>query len=88
MQRISSEFAGFVRDTGVRAFDLLSDKVKDMPAVLRPILRAWTKLSEEQKNELFEALIALVQGKSAEPAPARKPAARRKAPAKKKSSKA
>src|SRR5437667_69853 len=35
MPRMSSEFAGFVRDTAVRAFDLLSERVKEVPTALR-----------------------------------------------------
>jgi len=79
MQRISSEFAGFVRDTGVRAFDLLSERAKEVEGPLRPILRAWTKLSSAQKNDLFEELIAVVRGGDAPP-----PVKTRKRAAKKK----
>ena len=69
MQRISSEFAGFVRDTGVRAFDLLSENQKEVGAPLRPFLRAWNKLSAAQKSELFDALIAAVGHGEAPQAP-------------------
>jgi hypothetical protein len=72
MQQISSEFAGFVRDTGVRAFDLLSERTKELPTALRPILRAWTKLTETQKNDLFGELLGLIQGGTGEPVPAKK----------------
>lgn len=62
MQRISSEFAAFVRDTGVRAVDRLTTRTKEVEAPLRPVLRAWSKLSDDQKTDLFDALIATVQG--------------------------
>lgn len=62
MQPIPSEFAEFVRDTGVRAFDRLSERAAEMAAPLRPVLRAWKKLSSSQKNELFEVLMATLQG--------------------------
>lgn len=65
MQRISSEFVGFVRDTGVRAFDRLSTRAKEIEVPLRPVLRAWAKLSDDQKNDLFAELIAAVQASDA-----------------------
>jgi hypothetical protein len=61
MQRISSEFVGFVRETGVRAFDRLSTRSKDVKVPLRPVLRAWSKLSDDQKSDLFDELISTVQ---------------------------
>ena len=79
MPRMSSEFAGFVRDTAVRAFDLLSERVKEVPTPLRPILRAWTKLSSAQKNELFDEMIGLVRGgDETPPAKTRKKAAKKR----------
>ena len=69
IQQISSEFAGFVRDTGVRAFDLLSKRLKEVEVPLRPVLRAWSKLSAAQKNELFEELIAVVRAHEETPKP-------------------
>lgn len=83
MQRISSEFAGFVRDTGVRAFDLLSERTTELAAPLRPIVRAWTKLSEDQKNDLLDELIALIRGTAVEEPSPRKARPRKKAAAKK-----
>lgn len=85
MQRISSEFAGFVRDTAVRAFDRLTEKQSEVGAPLRPILRAWNKLSDAQKSELFDELIATVQTSDAHPVameakPSPKKAIRRFAP--------
>ena len=83
MQQMSSEFAGFVRDTGVRAFDLLSERTKELPAALRPILRAWTKLTEPQKDDLFAALLGLIQVTTEEPEPPKKTRPRKKAASKK-----
>ncbi|GAC1431937.1 MAG: hypothetical protein NVSMB68_04360 [Thermoanaerobaculia bacterium] len=68
MQRISSEFVGFVRDTGIRALDRLTTRAKEIEAPLRPVLRAWSKLSNEQKSDLFDQLIATVQTSDAAPA--------------------
>lgn len=65
MQRISTEFAGFVRDTGVRAFDRLTTRTKEVEAKLRPVLRAWSKLSDDQKTDLFDELIAAVAANDA-----------------------
>ena len=67
MQRISSEFVGFVRDTGVRALDRLSSRARDVEAPLRPVLRAWSKLSDTQKDDLLVELIAAVQTSDAPP---------------------
>lgn len=77
MQRISSEFVGFVRDTGVRAFDRLSTRAKEIEVPLRPVLRAWAKLSDDEKNDLFAELIAAVQASDAtEPSPVSRTAQR------------
>jgi len=61
MQRISSEFVGFVRDTSIRALDRLTEHAKEVAAPLRPVLRAWGKLSDDQKNDLLDELIGAVQ---------------------------
>jgi hypothetical protein len=53
-----SEFALFVRDAGVRAVDRLAEQAKELSAPIRAVLRAWSKLTEETKQELFDALIA------------------------------
>ena len=84
-RKLPSEFAGFIRDAGVRAVDRLSDKANDLPAPIRALLRAWNKLSADAKHELFEELIATVMIPGQEPKPARKRAAakKKKAPAKK-----
>ena len=85
MQRISTEFAGFVRDTGVRAFDRLTTRTKEVEAKLRPVLRAWSKLSDDQKTDLFDELIAAVAANDDDeetlrpaPKPKKKPAAAKK----------
>lgn len=54
---IPSEFAGFVRDTGVRAFDRLAEQAKDLDPPLRSFVRSWSRLSQADKNSLFEQLI-------------------------------
>lgn len=59
--RVPSEFASFIRDAGVRAFDRLGEKAEDLAAPLRIVFRAWSKLSQEQKNGLFDELIASAQ---------------------------
>jgi hypothetical protein len=82
MQRISSEFAAFVRDTGVRAVDRLTNRTKEVEAPLRPVLRAWSKLSDDQKTDLFDALIATVQGPDDDAAEAPQKSAKRPAAAK------
>ena len=83
MQRISSEFVGFVRDTGIRALDRLTSRSKEVAAPLRTVLRAWSKLSDEQKKDLLDELIAAVQSpEEITPAPAAKP--RKKAASSKK----
>ncbi len=53
-----SEFALFVRDAGVRAVDRLAEQAKELSTPIRAVLRAWSKLTEETKQELFDALIA------------------------------
>lgn len=78
-----SEFALFVREAGVRAVDRLTEQAKELSTPIRAVLRAWSKLSEDAKQELFDALIAgeLVPE---EKTPKKKAAAKKKAPAKKK----
>ena len=82
MQKISSEFVGFVRETGIRAFNRLTTRAKEVAAPLRSVLRAWSKLSDDQKNELLDELIAAVQAPEEAAAPAAKP--RKKAASSKK----
>ena len=58
---ISSEFVVFIRETGVRAFDRLSARSKDLEQPLRNFVRSWSKLTEAEKNELFDELIATIR---------------------------
>jgi hypothetical protein len=78
-----SEFALFVRDAGVRAVDRLTEQAKELSTPIRAVLRAWSKLTEDAKQELFDALIA-AERVLEEKAPKKKAAAKKKAPAKKK----
>ena len=54
---IPSEFAGFVRETGIRAFDRLVTRARDLDAPLRNFVRSWSRLSEADKLTLFDELI-------------------------------
>lgn len=78
-----SEFALFVREAGVRAVDRLTQQAKELSTPIRAVLRAWSKLSEDEKQELFDALIA-AELVPEEKTPKNKAAAKKKAPAKKK----
>ncbi len=78
-----SEFALFVRDAGVRAVDRLSEQAKELSTPIRAVLRAWSKLTEDTKQELFDALIA-AELVLEEKVSKKKPSAKKKAPAKKK----
>ena len=55
---IPSEFAAFVRETGVRAFDRAAGRLKGLDKSLQPVLKTWTRLSEDEKQQLFDILIA------------------------------
>lgn len=59
---IPSEFAGFVRDAGVRAFDRLAARAKDLNAPMRSVLRSWSRLSAADKESLFDHLIDAARG--------------------------
>ena len=59
-QSIPSEFAGFLRETGMRAFDQLAVRAKDLDPPLRSFLRNWSRLSESDKIVLF--LASLIAG--------------------------
>ena len=54
---IPSEFAGFVRETGVRAFDRLAERARDLDAPLRNFVRSWSRLDDGAKFALFDQLI-------------------------------
>lgn len=55
---IPSEFAAFVRETGVRAFDRAAGRLKGFDKSLQPVLKTWSKLTDTKKHELFDILIA------------------------------
>ena len=55
---IPSEFAAFVRETGIRAFDSLAGRAKTLDKPLQSVLKSWSKLSDDKKHELFDNLIA------------------------------
>jgi hypothetical protein len=69
---IPSEFAAFVRETGIRAFDSLAGRAKALDKPLQSVLKSWSKLSEDNKNELFDELIALARDDDEPPAPPKK----------------
>jgi len=77
-----SEFALFVREAGVRAVDRLTEQAKELSTPIRAVLRAWSKLTEDAKQELFDALIA-AELVLEEKAPKKKAAAKKKAARKK-----
>ncbi len=54
MPPIPSEFAGFVRETGVRAFDTLAARAADLAPPLRQFVRSWKRLSDEDKKIFSE----------------------------------
>jgi len=78
----SRELEG-LRDAGVRAVDRLTEQAKELSTPIRAVLRAWSKLTEDAKQELFDALIA-AELILEEKAPKKKTARKKKAPAKKK----
>lgn len=85
MPPIPSEFAGFVRETGVRAFDTLAERASELDPPLRQFVRSWGRLSDDDKRALFDELIALLQTPETgeEPRPKKTaPRKSRKAPAK------
>lgn len=55
--RIPSEFVGFIREAGVKAFDRLTIRAKELDAPLRSFVRSWSRLSTDEKNALFDELI-------------------------------
>ena len=72
-----SEFALFVRDAGVRAVDRLTEQAKELSTPIRAVLRAWSKLTDATKQELFDALIA-AELVLEEKAPKKKPTAKKR----------
>lgn len=55
--RIPSEFVGFIREAGVKAFDRLTIRARELDAPLRSFVRRWSRLSTDEKNALFDELI-------------------------------
>jgi hypothetical protein len=55
---IPSEFAAFVRETGIRAFDRVAGRARTFDKSLHAILKSWSKLSDDKKHELFDILMA------------------------------
>ena len=78
-ESIPSEFAAFIREVGVRAFDRVAADPKDAAVPLRPILRNWSKLSPDEKASLLDRLIASAQMPELAPEP---PKPRKRTPAK------
>ena len=77
---IPSEFAAFVRETGVRAFDRAAGRLKGLDKSLQPVLKTWTRLSEDKKQQLFDILIAAAREDDepfAEKTPKRSPTVKR-----------
>jgi hypothetical protein len=58
---IPTEFVAFVRESGIRAFDGVASRAKELAPPLRALLRSWSKLTSEQKDALFDELIATAQ---------------------------
>ena len=75
---IPSEFAAFVRETGIKAFDRVAGKAKTFDKSLQSVLKSWTKLSEDEKHELFDTLIASARDDD-EPEPPKKKTAKKTA---------
>ncbi|MEO6488071.1 MAG: hypothetical protein ABIO78_09050 [Thermoanaerobaculia bacterium] len=78
MKTIPSEFAGFIRDVGVRAFDRLAERLKENAASRRAVLRSWGKLSQDDKESLIDELIASAQADSGPAAESAAPPSRAK----------
>lgn len=58
---ISSEFVVFIRETGVKAFDRLSLRGKELDTPLRNFVRSWSRLTDAEKNDVFDQLIATIR---------------------------
>ena len=81
--KIPSEFAGFVRDVGVRTFDRLAKQGSKLTASVKSVLRSWTRLKKKEKDLLFDELIAMAQDDHPGEAPAMNTLAAKKSSAKK-----
>lgn len=75
---VPTEFSGFVRDVARRALDTLAERVKDLDPAFRPVLRAWTRLTDLDKEQLLDELISSVRGGVTEKKPATKKRATKK----------
>ena len=64
MKTVPPEFAEFVREVGIRAFDRLALRVKERATTSRTVLRSWSKLTRDDKELLMDDLIASVQDTS------------------------
>ena len=61
MKSVPPEFAEFVREVGIRAFDRLAVRLKERAASSRTVLRSWSKLTPDDKAMLMDDLIASAQ---------------------------
>jgi hypothetical protein len=76
---IPNEFAAFVRDTGIRAFDRVAGRKKTFDKSLQSVLKSWSKLTDAKKNELFDQLIASARDDEESPEPPKKLPRKKKA---------
>jgi hypothetical protein len=75
---IPSEFAGFIRQTAVRAFDRLATRSAGLEAAPRAVMKSWSRLTDPQKESLIDELIAAAQSDDQQPpAPRSKRAVKR-----------
>ena len=69
---IPNEFTAFVRDTGIKAFDRVAGRAKTLDKSLQSVLKSWSRLSDDKKNELFDQLIASARDDEEPPEPPKK----------------
>lgn len=53
-----AEFAEFVREVSIRALDRMADRMKELAREQRGVVRAWSRLSPDDKHGLLRELIA------------------------------
>lgn len=53
-----AEFAEFVREVSIRALDRMADRVKELAKEQRAVVRAWSRLSPDDKHSLLTELLA------------------------------
>jgi len=82
MSAIPSEFAAFVRETGIRAFDRVAGRARSFDKSVQSVLKSWSKLSDAKKHELFDTLIATARDEDEPepPAPPKKRSVKRYVP--------